>query len=301
MQTSAAALCLPPDVRPVCPPRTTTGACHVCDRDVEFDDVRLLCCARCGVTVHTTCYCVRGHTPGESWLCEPCGAGIKAPPACALCPVAGGALRFCKGGEWVHAACAFWIPGVTMVPGELPDLASVRSCGHLLRLLLSKQTPRITLPCSSHLPATHCTEWHRSDDSSMWLATTSWTAWLTGHACAGAAVPLRADLQPVRPAARGRVPVLRGQQVLHCIPPAVRSPRGPAHVRAGRGRPHSARSASAKHRAARPVAGAADAGGAAEGGHRNGRRLAPARVLRQAPALRGRPRAGRGGGAERGA
>lgn len=129
MQTSAAALSLPPDIVPVCPPRTTTGACHVCNRDVEFDDVRLLCCGRCGVTVHTTCYCVSNHTPGESWLCEPCAAGIKKPPACALCPVLGGAMRFCKGGEWVHAACALWIPGVTMVPDELPDISSVRSAG----------------------------------------------------------------------------------------------------------------------------------------------------------------------------
>jgi hypothetical protein len=127
MQTSAAARQLPADITPVHVPRTTRGACTVCDSDIESDDLRMLCCARCGVIVHPTCYGVQKHTPGAAWLCEPCEAGIKSAPTCSLCPVLGGAMRFCKGGEWVHAACALWIPGVLVAPGQLPDISPVRA------------------------------------------------------------------------------------------------------------------------------------------------------------------------------
>jgi PHD-finger len=128
MCACAATQPLPPAVAPVPLPRAATGSCDVCDRDIEFDGVRLLCCARCGVTVHNTCYDVHSHDPEEAWLCEPCGAGVKAPPACALCPIVGGAMRFCEAGEWIHAACALWIPGVLVGPGRPPSVATVRSC-----------------------------------------------------------------------------------------------------------------------------------------------------------------------------
>jgi hypothetical protein len=124
---SALAQQLPVDISPVLVPRTTSGACAVCNSDIEVDHLRLLCCARCGVIVHPTCYGVQNHSLGAVWKCEACEAGIKSPPTCALCPVVGGAMRFCKGGEWVHAACALWIPGVLVVPGQLPDISLVRT------------------------------------------------------------------------------------------------------------------------------------------------------------------------------
>lgn len=135
----ASAQQLPPGMVPVVPPREATGACDICNRDVEFDGVRLLCCARCGVTVHDTCYDATVHEPGTPWLCEACSAGIKEPPVCALCPVTGGAMRFCKQGAWAHAACLVWMPGTLMAPGEPPDISSVRlpqALAAALRVLL---------------------------------------------------------------------------------------------------------------------------------------------------------------------
>jgi hypothetical protein len=126
MQASASSLLLPQGIHAVVPVRATTGACHVCNRDVEFDGVRLLCCARCRITVHDTCYDETEHVPGAVWRCEPCRAGIKEQPVCSLCPVAGGAMRFCAGGQWVHAACLLWIPGACMAPGTPPDISQVR-------------------------------------------------------------------------------------------------------------------------------------------------------------------------------
>jgi PHD-finger/PHD-zinc-finger like domain len=138
-QACAAAQSLPPHATPVPLPRAASGNCHVCDRDIEFESVRLLTCARCGVTVHNTCYDVRNYTDGAAWLCEPCEAGVKTPPVCALCPVAGGALRWCKGGEWVHAACALWTPGALVAPKQPPDLAAVRKKQKLKKLKNKKK------------------------------------------------------------------------------------------------------------------------------------------------------------------
>ena len=37
-------------------------------------------------------------------------AGLRSPPPCCLCPVAGGALKGTSCGRWVHLACALWAP-----------------------------------------------------------------------------------------------------------------------------------------------------------------------------------------------
>lgn len=45
-------------------------------------------------------------------------AGCKVPPACALCPAVGGALKQTTCGKWVHGACALWMPGIGLPDGE---------------------------------------------------------------------------------------------------------------------------------------------------------------------------------------
>ena len=139
MKCCASSQPLPVLVEPVQLPRTATGACEVCQSDIEVEhgtsSVRLLGCARCGATVHNTCYDARAYEPGSAWLCEPCSAGITDPPACALCPVLGGAMRLCQDGSWVHAACAVWVPGALVVPAG-PDISAVRLYNWLVRLLL---------------------------------------------------------------------------------------------------------------------------------------------------------------------
>lgn len=128
MRCCAASQPLPAHIKPVCARRIATGTCEVCQSDIEVARVRLLSCARCGSTVHNTCYDAESHDPGSAWLCEPCSAGIKDPPACALCPVVGGAMRLCHDGSWVHAACAVWVPGALVTPAG-PDISQV--CQHI--------------------------------------------------------------------------------------------------------------------------------------------------------------------------
>jgi len=43
-------------------------------------------------------------------------AGPARPPACALCPREGGALKRCAGGRWAHAVCALWVPETALDP-----------------------------------------------------------------------------------------------------------------------------------------------------------------------------------------
>jgi hypothetical protein len=126
-QACARASHLPPDVAPIVVSHATSGTCDVCCAEDELDDnVRLLTCARCGVSVHNTCYDVSLPAPGALWLCEPCQTNVAGPMTCALCPVHGGAMRLAADGRWIHALCGLWIPGILLEPGKAPEISKVR-------------------------------------------------------------------------------------------------------------------------------------------------------------------------------
>lgn len=59
----------------------------------------------------------------------PLCAGLRAPPACCLCPVAGGALKATTCGRWAHMACALWSPdavGLDPERGLIDGIEQVR-------------------------------------------------------------------------------------------------------------------------------------------------------------------------------
>lgn len=71
------------------------------------------------VIVHMRCYGVRAHPNGSSWLCDVCRLpGLSQPPACALCPRVGGAMKMTAEGGWCHLLCATWVPGCAVADPE---------------------------------------------------------------------------------------------------------------------------------------------------------------------------------------
>ena len=54
---------------------------------------------------------------GAPWYCDVCSLGLAAPPPCALCPLAGGALKRTTCGRWCHVACAAWAEEMSVDPG----------------------------------------------------------------------------------------------------------------------------------------------------------------------------------------
>ncbi|KAL4115621.1 hypothetical protein PRIC2_013782 [Phytophthora ramorum] len=105
---------LPP---PVPPPNAAREPCCIC---MEVDDYQmslLVQCQRCAVRVHVKCYgrSIVGDA-SSSWLCQACEHITASPndqlsPQCAVCPVAGGALRLTTQQDvWCHVLCINWIP-----------------------------------------------------------------------------------------------------------------------------------------------------------------------------------------------
>lgn len=94
--------------------------CSVCgDVDADAENVFVYCDGiDCHTIVHLQCHGLKSAPEGE-WFCDTCAAGLPANkrPACALCPVAGGAHRRVVGKAaasrpWCHIACALWVPEV---------------------------------------------------------------------------------------------------------------------------------------------------------------------------------------------
>jgi len=106
---------LPPGVAPV-HLRLPADHCNVCGEVVEYEDNRMVQCDGCKVMVHMACYGIKEPPKGNLWLCNVCDLGLgKSPPACALCPVLGGAMKPTTCGRWVHVLCAMWIPETCIV------------------------------------------------------------------------------------------------------------------------------------------------------------------------------------------
>ncbi len=76
----------------------------------ELDDI--VYCDSCNVPVHQACYRI-SEIPSGEWFCDVCANNIDPDEIpCGFCPVIGGAMKRCKGGEeegWAHLSCAYFI------------------------------------------------------------------------------------------------------------------------------------------------------------------------------------------------
>ncbi len=76
----------------------------------KLDDI--VYCDSCNVPVHQACYGI-SEIPSGEWFCDVCANNIDPGEIpCGFCPVIGGAMKRCKGGEeegWAHLSCAYFI------------------------------------------------------------------------------------------------------------------------------------------------------------------------------------------------
>jgi len=91
--------------------------CAVCFIGESSEENQIVFCDICNVGVHQMCYGVP-EIPSGPWNCAAClhKKETGREPACAICPVRGGALKPCapENGrvepEWVHLFCSQWTP-----------------------------------------------------------------------------------------------------------------------------------------------------------------------------------------------
>lgn len=87
--------------------------CSVCNNGDVEDGNEIVYCSSCDVAVHQACYGI-SHIPEDDWYCEPCSNRVKF-PTCLVCPVEGGAFKSTTDKNWIHLACALWIPELKVV------------------------------------------------------------------------------------------------------------------------------------------------------------------------------------------
>lgn len=94
--------------------------CQVCGELDEDEEDFILQCDNCKSCVHMSCYSVKDAPHGRLWLCDVCSINSDAEerPACAVCPIRGGALKRTTCGKWCHPACALWLPEMMLIPDQ---------------------------------------------------------------------------------------------------------------------------------------------------------------------------------------
>ena len=108
------------------------GTCAVCFRAGGGDAVEdeLQHCSSCGISVHAYCYTMRKGARARVgwWQCDSCADGeVDTDVVCALCPRRGGAFKRTTCGRWVHVTCAWWTPGVQLLPNSSSNASSSRA------------------------------------------------------------------------------------------------------------------------------------------------------------------------------
>ena len=96
------------------------GNCAVCNDGENYEDDDIVICSGCDLPVHQNCYGIP-TIPEEDWFCDVCihRRSSMAKVQCVLCIMEGGALKQADTGEWVHVACAQWIPETYVGGGKL--------------------------------------------------------------------------------------------------------------------------------------------------------------------------------------
>ncbi|RLN78108.1 hypothetical protein BBJ28_00010516 [Nothophytophthora sp. Chile5] len=121
------------------------ACCCVCMEVEDYNGSVLVQCAKCGIRVHIKCYGVSVTGSGgdmSTWHCQPCEymmgtatgalkANTTSPPLlapqCAVCPVAGGALRLTDQRDvWCHVLCLNWIPELShSMAGQMDEAVEI--------------------------------------------------------------------------------------------------------------------------------------------------------------------------------
>ncbi|XP_039623038.1 lysine-specific demethylase 4B isoform X2 [Polypterus senegalus] len=74
----------------------------------------LICCSKCCLQVHASCYGIRPDLVKEGWTCSRCTANAWTVDCC-LCNLRGGALQITTDKRWVHVICAIAVPEARFV------------------------------------------------------------------------------------------------------------------------------------------------------------------------------------------
>lgn len=88
------------------------------------DDLDIITCDLCQVSVHKGCY---GVPPGPvHFRCDLCKSK-ELKRECVLCPNVGGAMKPTTEGRWAHVSCALWVPETTFEdPVTLTPIGNVK-------------------------------------------------------------------------------------------------------------------------------------------------------------------------------
>lgn len=154
------------------------------DKDNEL---AILTCSDCGVSVHNTCYGSHVYDKSIAWYCDKCKylrscyeqvkrtdpenfekhmARYLESVKCSLCCIVGGALKITTNGEWCHIVCAISIPEVIFLnnkdrgPIDTSALNPARkalSCLYCHRLANSPKGACIQCKCGKCAAAFHVT------------------------------------------------------------------------------------------------------------------------------------------------
>ena len=150
---------LPEDIKAVPLPEERPYECQICGEADEDEDDFILQCDGCRVCVHMSCYAVQEAPHGRLWLCDVCSSAPKTyhRPACALCPVKGGAMKRTTCGKWCHPACALWLPETFLIRekthmhlvGLIDGLQSIHKSRFEARCCICKQKYGACVQCCS--------------------------------------------------------------------------------------------------------------------------------------------------------
>lgn len=80
---------------------------------------QIVFCDGCDISVHQGCFGnpLAREIPEGDWMCERCKWNASE-SKCSLCPLRTGAMKRTVDWQWVHVACALWIPEVFCHHGE---------------------------------------------------------------------------------------------------------------------------------------------------------------------------------------
>lgn len=134
------------------------GVCAICfQTNSELSPIRY--CDRCCIGTHPECYrldCMAQSTSHSNstkssspWVCDLCKEHPE-PVRCKLCPRVGGSYaRSVMKGQWVHQACAEWVPDVLVTADRRVDTSKVHKSRWGRRCYLCKGKQGCIVGCDA--------------------------------------------------------------------------------------------------------------------------------------------------------